>query len=145
MGDNDDPELSGKDRRRRLRIPIVTMLLALILGLTVGFIFGYGMSEDSSVSAAEGPAFSYPAPVPVPQPQPCLDASEAGAAVLEQVEQGVRAIGELDPDALRQALDRLQPLQAELEQATADCRSDLTEEPPVPSGSSTVPSPEPTR
>lgn len=145
MGDYDDPELSGKGPRRRLRVPIVTMLLALILGLPVGFALGYEMSGDALMSGAEGSGSSNPIPVPVPQPQPCLDAGEASAALLEQLELGMRAIGELDPSALRQSLDRVQALQSELEQAMAGCRSSLPGEPQATPGSAAVPSPGPTR
>lgn len=136
MGDYDDPELTGQDRRRRPLLPIAAAVLALVVGLAVGYVVGGGTSRESSVAVVETAPPSVPptadaAPDP-DTPQPCLTAGAAGAQVLEELNAAVQAIGALDPTALREILDRLQPLQRELESAVAGCGSQVA--PTTPPG-----------
>lgn len=127
MGDYDDPELTADGSRRRPFLAIGAAVLALVIGLAVGFVAGGGTSRESSVASVETAPQSPPpttAGPPDPQtPQPCLAAGAAGSQVLAELEAAVAAIGALDPTALRQILDRLQPLQRDLQDAVAACGS----------------------
>ncbi|GAA3223789.1 hypothetical protein GCM10017691_11150 [Pseudonocardia petroleophila] len=136
MGDYDDPELTGQDRRRRPLLAVAAAVLALVVGLAVGYVVGGGTSRESSVAAVETAPPSAPptadaAPDP-DAPEPCLAAGAAGTQVLQELEAAVQAIGALDPTALREILDRLQPLQRELESSVAGCGSRVA--PSTPSG-----------
>lgn len=126
MGDYDDPQLTGENPTRRgRRLAVGAVLAALVLGLAVGFVLGGGTSRDSSVAAVEVSPEPEPTPQPVPDPAAAADACAAvgttGAEVLAQLDQAVAAIGALDPGALREVLDRLQPLQSELQAAVDTC------------------------
>lgn len=127
MGDYDDPELTGEERRRPAWLVAGAVVLALVAGLAVGFLLGGGTSRESSVASVETstepmPATSAAAPSPdAPAPQPCLEAGSAASRILQQLDAAVVAISALDPGALREILDRLQPAQAELERAVAGC------------------------
>jgi hypothetical protein len=124
VGNYDDPTLASPAPRRR-RWPLVVALLALLLGGAIGYLVGARTGGDPAPTAAPPttavPAPRTSAPPSTPPAPPCLAAGQAGAAVVEQIEMGVQAIGALDPAALRAVLDRLQPLQAELEAAVASC------------------------
>ncbi|WP_219416294.1 hypothetical protein [Pseudonocardia nigra] len=136
MGNYDDPRLTGADPppRRSWWVLAGTGVLVLLLGLAAGYLLGARDVQDPPVAAAPTtttpppPATSGPPTTPGGGP-PCLAAGEAGAAVLEQVREGVRAIGDLDPAALREVLNRLQPLQAELEEAVAACYGRVAPDP----------------
>ncbi|MDN5748901.1 MAG: hypothetical protein L0H64_10375 [Pseudonocardia sp.] len=126
MGDYDDPELTGQGPPQRGRwLAVGAVVAALILGLAAGFVAGGGTSRDSSVATVE----TSPAPTPEPSPEPtppaaveaCAESAAAGAAVLAELNRGVQAIGALDFGTVREVLDRIQPLQRELEGAVAAC------------------------
>lgn len=121
MGDYDDPELTGTGRSR-WRLPALVGLIALLLGCVLGVAIGTSAGSDDPPAppVAAAPPVVAPAPLSPPAP-PCLAAGQAGAALVEQIELGVQAIAALDPGALRAVLDRLQPLQAQLEGAVATC------------------------
>lgn len=126
MGGYDDPRLTGENPTRRgRRLAGGAIVAALVLGLAVGFVVGGGTSRDSSVAAVEVSAEPSPTPEPVPDPAAAADACAAvgttGTEVLDQLNLAVSAIGVLDPGALREVLDRLQPLQAELQAAIGTC------------------------
>ena len=125
MGDFDDPDPAGPLRRRGLGLGIVAAVLALVVGLVVGFVVGGGTSRDTSVASVETAPETAPAPTAAraaaPASQACRQAGAAGAAVQDQLRQAVQAMGALDPAELRRILDRLQPLQVDLEAAVASC------------------------
>lgn len=129
MGDYDEPEPGGgQDPSRSGRLLAVgAVVVALALGLAVGFVVGGGTSRESAVASVE----TTPEPTPTPEPTgpaataTCLNAGTAGAQVLTQLDLAVQAIAALDPTALRQILDRVQPLQRELEGAVAACNPQL--------------------
>lgn len=125
MGDYDDPELTG-DRQPAQRgrlLAVGAVIAALVVGLAIGYVVGGGTSQSPSVATVE----TAPEPTPTPEPTApavsgaCADAGGAGAAVLAELERAVQAAGALDFGALREILDRVQPLQRELEVATAAC------------------------
>ncbi|MBW0100205.1 hypothetical protein I4I73_29930 [Pseudonocardia sp. KRD-184] len=129
MGDYDDPELTGEERRRPDWLVVGAVVLALVAGLAVGFLLGGGTSRESSVASVETSTEPAPPPAPAappadaPAPQPCLEAGSAASRILQELDAAVVAISALDPGALREILDRLQPAQAELERAVAACGS----------------------
>lgn len=127
MGDYDEPEHPREVTRRRPFLAIGAAVLALVIGLAVGFVVGGGTSRESTVSsvetAPESPAPTTTGPPDLHTPQPCLAAGAAGTQVLAELEAAVAAIGALDPTALRRILDRLQPLQRDLQDAVAACGS----------------------
>jgi hypothetical protein len=133
MGNYDVPEgdAPGTAPAQRGAPPWVivgTAVAALVIGLGGGYLIGARTSAEPAATAAPTPAPSTTvttAPAP-----PCLAAGQTGAAVLEQLELAVQAIGALDPTALRGVLDRLQPLQADLERSVASCSDRLTPAPP---------------
>lgn len=137
MGDYDDPELTAADHRRRPWLTTGAVVLALVVGSVGGFLVGGGTGRTSSVSsveaAAEPPPSTTPAAPPDPAtPPPCLQAGVAASRVLQELDAAVGAVGALDPTALRQILDRLQPVQTELEGSVAACGSATA--PPGPNG-----------
>lgn len=116
------------------------VVAAVLVGGGVGYLIG---TAGGPATPAPGPPAAAAPPPAAPaaptttslaNPPPCLTAGEAGAAVLEQVELGVQAIGELDPTAMREVLDRLQPLQRDLEGAVADCYGRISPPPATPTG-----------
>lgn len=142
MGNYDDAPLADEQvprRRRRWPLVVAAVLAALVVGGVAGYLLRAGTEPDTELRFAD-PTPTAPAPPPTPAPDPgtapCLEAGRVGASVLEQLETAVRAIGELDPTALREVLDRLQPLQRELERAVADCSDEFT-----PAPSPTLPPP----
>lgn len=131
MGNYDEPELTGGTRRKRW--PIV---LAAALALLVGGAGGYALralttEPPAPVVTATPPAPASPTPAP-PSPTPCAAAAEAGAALVEQLQLGATAIGNLDPGELREVLDRVQRLQGELELAVRDCSGKVAPSTPPP-------------
>lgn len=137
MGDYDEPELTGDQRRRPTWLVIGAVLLALVSGVAIGFLLGGGTSRDSSVASVETSAEPAPPPATTAPsdpgtPQPCLEAGAAASRVLQELQAAVAAIGALDPGALREILDRLQPVQGELERSVAACGRAAT--PPPPTG-----------
>ena len=126
MGDYDDAAADAEGRRRRPWLSGAAVVLALVVGLVAGFLVGGGTSRSDAVSEVRtGPEAAAPTTSSVPPdpdpPQPCLEAGTAATRVLQELETAVAAIGALDPTALRAVLDRLRPVQEELEGAVADC------------------------
>lgn len=108
---------------------------ALVVGLAVGFVTGGGTSSESSVATVETAPQSAPPTSAAPDPdtpQPCLTAGAAATQVLQELEAAVAAVGALDPTAVRQILDRLQPVQGELQVAVAACGSRFESTTPAP-------------
>lgn len=123
VGNYDDPELTQAPDRSRWWLPAVVVgVVMLVLGGVLGIAIGTSVGPDDPPArpVAAAPPAPPPAPAPAPAP-PCLAAGQAGAALIEQIEQGVQAIAALDPGALRAVVDRLQPLQAQLQGAVDTC------------------------
>jgi hypothetical protein len=127
LGDDDEPEPTGRTGRRRPWLAVGAAVLALVVGLAVGFVVGGGTSRDSSVATVEtAPPSPPPTTAPGPDPsssQACLAAGAAAGRVLQELEAAVAAIGALDPSMLRRILDRLQAVQRDLQDAVAACGS----------------------
>ncbi|WP_214370279.1 hypothetical protein [Pseudonocardia sp. H11422] len=121
MGDYDDPRLTGRTDRRRCG-PILLAVAALVVGLVAGYLVR-AVSESSPVTSA--PAIPAPAPAttdPPAAPSSCVAVAQRGTDLIAQLERAVRAIGELDPGALRAVLDEIRRLRAELQRDVDACR-----------------------
>ena len=102
------------------------LVLVAVLILLVGGVVGFGVRSWTSDTAVQttGPTVTV---TPTSPTEPtttgtaCTAAAETSAALLEQLEIGVRAIGDLDPAALRKVLDEMQLLQADLERNVEKC------------------------
>jgi hypothetical protein len=155
MSNYDVSEPTVGQPRRWIWWAVAAGVVGLLLGLGGGYAWGAATDGDDLPAAVAEPTES-PTPSPTASPdttaadRPCLAAGEAGAAVLEQLQIAVGSIAQLDPAGLRQVLDRLQPLQTQLERAVDDCYGTLgrptpTESPgtgspattPVPTGPTT--------
>jgi hypothetical protein len=139
MGDHDDASATGDDRRRRPWLAVGAAVLALVVGLAVGYLVGGGTGRESSVASVESsPETVPPTTAPAPQgsgtSQSCQAAGVAARQVIEELEAAVPAVGALDAGALRQILDRLRPLQDELDSAVAACEGGLVPPAPGPTG-----------
>lgn len=124
MGHYDDPQLTPRPPGRSRWLTAGAVAAALVIGLAVGFVTGGGTSSDSTVADVETSPEPAPAPTTLPTPpavQVCAGAGTAGAAVLAELDAAVRAAGVLDFGAVRESLDRLQPLQRELQAAVTAC------------------------
>lgn len=137
MGDYDHPDLAADGAGRRPWLTVGAVVLALVVGIAAGFLLGGGTSRSSPVGdvavgpeAAPSPPPTESTPAGAEPPQPCLAAGVAATEVLQELETAVAAIGALDPTALRGVLDRLQPVQGELEGAVAACDGRLGPAPP---------------
>ncbi|MDN5857277.1 MAG: hypothetical protein L0H84_01520 [Pseudonocardia sp.] len=100
------------------------MALAVV-ALLIGGGAGYALRSLTVTEPAPPPPTVAAAPAPTP-PTPalstsCAEAADAGAVLVEQLRQGVAAIGNLDPGALSDVLDRMQQQQRRLEAAVRAC------------------------
>ncbi len=109
------------------------ILLAAVLILLIGGVLGYGVrawtSDTRTNSAAPTVTVTATPTTTTTGGTGCVAAAEASAALVEQIEDGVRAIRDLDPETLRGVLDQVQRLQGELERAVADCSGRLGSSP----------------
>ncbi|MHA6793788.1 hypothetical protein ACVGVM_09770 [Pseudonocardia bannensis] len=122
MGDYDDADLGRRPGRRRWG-PIVLAVAALVVGLVAGYLVR---------AASEPPPVTSPPAAPAPAPRttdpsaapttPCIAMAQHGTDLIAELERAVRAIGELDPGALRAVLEEVRQLRAELQRDVDACR-----------------------
>jgi hypothetical protein len=113
-----DGEAGG---RRRRRWPLVVFTLsALVVGLVAGLLLR-PLVEPATVTPA--PSLAVPtSPAPPPAGStPCAAVAQDGRDLLVQLERAVAAIAALDPAALRQVVDEVERLQADLEREVDAC------------------------
>lgn len=123
MGDYDYPRLPGRANRRRWR-SVLLVVAALAVGLVAGYLLRFA-SEPSAVVSA--PATSVPTPPPTateppPPPAPCAEVAQLGTDLIAELERAARAIGELNPTALRAVVDEVERLRDELQREVDECR-----------------------
>jgi hypothetical protein len=123
MGDYDDadPGQPGGPRRRGW-----TLLLCVVAALVVGVGLGYlwrSVTEPAPLPQAPPPVAAPPTVTPTPAvPSPCVGVAQRGTDVLAQLDAAARAIGALDPTALRQVLDEVRRLRDEMQREIDACR-----------------------
>jgi hypothetical protein len=122
MGDYDDADTSEPRRRWW---PAVAVVAALVVGVGLGYLWRTA-TEPLPVAAPPAPVTSPPAtPVPV-DTSSCVAVAQRGTDVLGQLDRAARAIGALDPAALRQVLDEVRRLRDELQREVDACRGQLS-------------------
>jgi hypothetical protein len=129
MGDYDYDEHTGDvgapggSRRRGW-----TLLLAVVAALTVGVGLGYvwrSATEPDPLPAAPPPVAAPPPTSPPVVPSPCVAIAQRGTDLLAQLDAAARAVGALDPAALRQVLDEVRRLRDELQREVDSCRGQV--------------------
>jgi len=141
MGHYDDPELGASPSGTRFGWTALLVVPALVIGLAGGYL----LRVVAEPAAPPPPPVAAPVvPPPAPDRTQCVQVAENGSALVTQVQQGVTAIGRLDPAALQRVLDEIQRLQGQLEDAIGTCRSELSVRPaPAPPGQPALPGPPP--
>lgn len=142
MGDYDDPRLTGRADRHRWGY-VVLAIATLVVGLVAGYLLR-SASEPSAVVSA--PATSAPASPPATTeppatPSPCAEVAQHGTDLIAELERAARAIGELDPSALRAVLDEVKRLRAELQRDVDACRGRVADTPEATIAPPTAPAP----
>jgi hypothetical protein len=123
MGDYDDAGASGGSRRRG-----VTLLLAVVAALAVGVGLGYvwrSATEPDPPPVAPPPVAAPPTTSPPVVPPQCVAIAQRGSDLLAQLDAAARAVGALDPAALRQVLDEVRRLRDELQREVDACRGQV--------------------
>jgi hypothetical protein len=107
--------------RRRRRWPLVVLTLsALAVGLVAGLLLR-PLLEPAPVPPAPPVAVpTSPAPPPTGSTS-CAAVAQDGRDLLVQLQRAVAAIAALDPAALRQVVDEVERLQADLEREVDAC------------------------
>ena len=121
--DADDAGAPGGSRRRGW-----TLLLAVVAALAVGVGLGYvwrSATEPDQPPVAPPPVAAPPTTSPPVVPSPCVAIAQRGSDLLAQLDAAARAIGALDPAALRQVLDEVRRLRDELQREVDACRGQV--------------------
>ncbi len=127
-------EGGGRGRHRGLYwlLPVLALLGGLLLGGSVVGAAGLGTGGESAASDAE------PSDAPTPEPSStsgdrtvtipgsCVEGLDRAESAIQAARNGVDAVGNLDREGLRRALDRLLTLQPEITDLAATCRSAAT-------------------
>jgi hypothetical protein len=123
MGDYDNAD---RPARRVRWAAVAAVAAALVVGLVAGYLLGRHGGGTAEWSAAPPPqATSAPPPPPTALPEtrsPCVAVARAGTELITQLEAAVRAVGDLDPGALRRILDEVEVLHAQLQRDVEACR-----------------------
>lgn len=135
MGDYDDSDVSREPNRRWRSL--IAVVAALVVGVGLGYLWR-SAAEPAPPPVAPPPATAPPAAPPPTVPSPCVAVAQAGTDVLAQLDAAARAVGALDPAALRQVLDEVRRLRDELQRDVDACRDQMGStsagSPPGPGG-----------
>jgi hypothetical protein len=105
-----------------------TLLLAVVAALAVGVGLGYvwrSVTEPDPPPVAPPPVAAPPTTPPPVVPSPCVAIAQRGTDLLAQLDAAARAVGALDPAALRQILDEVRRLRDELQREVDACRGQV--------------------
>lgn len=129
--DRDHPAAPGHHRIRAAGW-VLTVVVALLIGLGGGYLlWNTTAAQPQGAPPPSAPAATTTAPRS--RLTQCIGIADDGATLLTQLEDAVKAIGNLDPQALEQVLNRIQQIQGELERAITDCRDQFGGAAPIPS------------
>ncbi len=92
-------------------LPALTFLVGLVLGVGLGFAGGGSDSGSQALPTVAPSPRVTPSPVPGAIPQACVEAAQESTKALALLRQGVRAIGDLDAQRLREVVDQAQRVQ----------------------------------
>ena len=123
MGDYDDADTTGPRSPRGWPV-VVAVVAALVVGVGLGYLWRTA-TEPVPVAAPPAPVTAPPTtPAPV-DTSPCVAVAQRGTDVLAQLDRAARAVGALDPAALRQVLDEVRRLRDELQREVDACRGQV--------------------
>ena len=129
--DRDHPAAPGHHRIRAAGW-VLTVVVALLIGLGGGYLlWNTTAAQPQGAPPPSAPAATTTAPRS--RLTQCIGIADDGATLLTQLMDAVKAIGNLDPQALEQVLNRIQQIQGELERAITDCRDQFGGAVPTPS------------
>ncbi len=129
--DRDHPAAPGHHRIRAAGW-VLTVVVALLIGLGGGYLlWNTTAAQPQGAPPPSAPAATTTAPRS--RLTQCIGIADDGATLLTQLKDAVKAIGNLDPQALEQVLNRIQQIQGELERAITDCRDQFGGAVPTPS------------
>lgn len=129
--DRDHPAAPGHPRIRAAGW-VLTVVVALLIGLGGGYLlWNTTAAQPQGAPPPSAPAATTTAPRS--RLTQCIGIADDGATLLTQLKDAVKAIGNLDPQALEQVLNRIQQIQGELERAITDCRDQFGGAVPTPS------------
>lgn len=123
-GDHGDGGGSGRPGRRWGVAALV--LVTLLVGGVAGYLVRDRSADPVQVTVAppvpDEPAAGAPPP---DTPSPCVEVAQGGTELIAALERGVRAIGDLDPGALRGVLDEIERLRDALRADVGACDAQL--------------------
>lgn len=129
--DHEGPDLVRPGRRGyRWAVPLV--LLALVVGVAAGYLLRTVTEPEPVAPPAPAPVAA-PPPPPGPDLSPCTEIADRGAELVAQLDRAARAIGALDPAALRDVLAEVREVRDDLRSRVDTCRERLAE-PGTPGG-----------
>jgi hypothetical protein len=131
--DRDHPAAPGHPRIRAAGW-VLTVVVALLIGLGGGYLlWNTTAAQPQGTPPPSAPAATTTTTAPRSRLTQCIGIADDGATLLTQLKDAVKAIGNLDPQALEQVLNRIQQIQGELERAITDCRDQFGGAAPIPS------------
>jgi hypothetical protein len=147
MGDYDydehtnDAGAPGGSRRRGWTL-LLAVVAALAVGIGVGYVWRSAIEPDPPPVAAPPVAAPLTTPPPV-VPSPCVAIAQRGTDLLAQLDAAARAVGALDPAALRQVIDEVRRLRDELQREVDACRGQVGGAPAPATPAPATPAPVP--
>ncbi|MFR9806944.1 hypothetical protein ACL02T_32315 [Pseudonocardia sp. RS010] len=122
--DGDGERHSSRGGRGRRWLVAGLVVIAAVAGGAGGYLVR-AQTTPAVVAAPPAPEPAPPAPADPGRsagPSPCLEVAQRGTDLVTQLERAVRAVGDLDPAALRAVLDEVRVLRDELQAEVAACR-----------------------
>jgi hypothetical protein len=142
MRDYDEDEDEPRGPRRRGWMLLLAVAAALVVGVGLGYVWR-SATEPDPPPVAPPPMAAPPTTSPPVVPTSCVGIAQLGSDLLAQLDAAARAVGALDPAALRQVLDEVRRLRDELQREVDACRGQVggpsASTPPTPAPPNLVP------
>ena len=135
-GYHEDAGARGGSPRRGWRL-LLSVVAALAVGVGLGYVWR-SATEPDPPPVAPPPVAAPPTTSPPVVPAPCVAIGQRGSDLLAQLDAAARAVGALDPAALRQVLDEVRRLRDELQREVDACRGQVGDV-PAPASPDPVP------